>query len=303
VEEELEHQVGRRRLLRRAGVVVAGVAGAGVAGAVAATPASADTGQSAVLGQANTANETTAISLTGTVANPEAKAALRLTNAAGPVLTADPVDFNTAVTTAPPAGSIFVDDFGDFWTVGDVGGKFINSTYSPTWATMPFPVSPFRILDTRTTAGRANVVAGSASYDTAGRVITHPTTLNPDLVLDFSSILVPNYVAVQINLTVAIPVKPGWAAVWGEGDFPGTSSINFQTGIAIANFTQSELTGVFQGSTEPFGHLKLKASQNCAFIVDVLGFITPDPFALFTQTAQQTFGASGAAARRIPRKR
>src|SRR4051794_10553437 len=119
MEEEKDRHIGRRRLLRGGGAVVAGIAGAGVASAVVATPAEATQGNAVLAGLANTETDTTGISLTGAT-TPEAKAALRLTNAAGPALTVDPVDI-TKISTAPPAGSIFVDQFGDITTIGDIG--------------------------------------------------------------------------------------------------------------------------------------------------------------------------------------
>jgi hypothetical protein len=265
-----------------------------VAGAVAATPGAADQGLPVLAGLNNTATDTTGIQLTGAVTNPEAKAALRLSNVAGPALTAVPVDI-LAVSTAPPAGSIFVDDFGDFWTVGDVGnGKFINKTYSPTWAAMPVPVNPFRWLDTRgLPPGTVNVVPGSGNI-VSGRVQPKGTN-QPDLVLDFSEILVENYVAVQINITIIGASRDGWISVWGDGDWPGTVSLNFLSGRVIGGYTHTELTGVFVDSTELFGRLKMKVTDPCAVIIDVLGFITPDVFSLFQAAAQARIGVRAAA--------
>src|SRR5262249_10510417 len=163
MEEENERHVGRRRLLRGAGAVVAGVAGAGVVSAVDATPAEATQGSAVLAGLPNTETDTTGIELTGATM-PEAKSPLRLTNAAGPGLTIDPID-GSKIGTAPPAGSVFVDTFGDISTVGDVGaGKFNNIMYSPTWATMPVPVNPVRWLDTRGLGpGTVHVVPGSGT--------------------------------------------------------------------------------------------------------------------------------------------
>jgi hypothetical protein len=307
MDEKEVRRVGRRGLLRSAGAVAAGVAGGAVAGAVAATPAAADQGQPVLAGLNNTETEPTRLQLTGGT-NPNQKAALRLSNTAGPALTADPVDFNTVVSTAPPAGSVFVDTFGDFWTIGDIGnGKYINPTYSPTWATMPVAVASFRWLDTRgLTVGNSNVVPGSANFENGatGRVIPKGTD-QPDLVLDFSELLQENYVAVQANVTIIGATNDGWIALWGDGPFPGPVSVNFLNGRVVGGFTQTELTGVFVNSVEPFGRMKMKVTHRANVIVDVVGFITPDIFSLFAPTAPEQFRAFSPTARIpkvIPRK-
>jgi hypothetical protein len=299
MDEKNESPIGRRRLLRSAGAVAAGVAGAGVAGAVAATPASADQGQPVLAGLNNTATGTTGIQLTAN----SSKAALQLSNPAGPALTAVPVSLNS-VTTAAPAGSVFVDDYGDFWTIGDAGGgRFVNKTYSPTWSLMPVPINPFRWLDTRgINPGTANVVPGSGTIS-GGRIIPRGTN-QPDLVLDFSDILFENYVAVQMNISIHNSSRDGWISVWGDGDWPGTVTVNYLEGRVVGGYSHSELTGVFYDSTEAFGRLKIKLTDAAAVIIDVVGFITPDSYSLFQPAAAAKLGAASARQPKVtPRKK
>jgi hypothetical protein len=296
-EEQKDHQVGRRRLLRGAGAVVAGVAGAGAASALVATPAEASQGSAVLAGVSNTETDATVINLTGAT-SPESKTALRLTNTAGAGLTIDPVNTST-VSTAPPAGSVFIDQFGDIHTVGDAGtGKFNNIMYSPTWATMPVPVRPTRWLDTRGLGpGTSHVVPGSGTVS-GGKIIPKGSQTDPDLVVDFSSILVENYVAVQVIVSVLAAPSDGWLTLWGDGPWPGAVTVNFLAGRTSGGFAHSELTGVFVGSGEPFGHLKIMITHAAIVGLDIVGFITPDPGALFKPAAAAKIGT---AANRTPK--
>jgi hypothetical protein len=301
MEEEKERHVGRRRLLRGAGAVVVGAAGAGVASAVVATPAEASQGSAVLAGLANTESDTTSIQLTGAT-SPDAKAALRLTNASGPALTVDPINAAN-ISTAPPAGSVYVDQFGDVSTIGDVGaGKYINSLYSPTWAAMPVPVAPVRWLDTRGIGvGTLNVVPGSGTI-VGGKITPKGSNTASDLVVDFSSVLVENYVAVQVIVSVLGAPADGWLSLWGDGDWPGTISVNFLGGHVIGGFAHSELTGVFTDSTEPFGRLKIKITHAAAVTIDVVGFIAPDRFALFKPASAATFKAASTRTPKVTRR-
>lgn len=301
-DEQDERPLNRRRLLRQAGTVVAGVAGATVVGAVVASPAEATNGDDILVGGSYSGTSTTTLSI-----NDSATPALTLVNAdpTGAPLALSPIDFDTAFPgTDGPVGSLFADDWGDFYGIGnpDGGGKYVNLLYSPTWASMTIPVAPFRVLDTRPGAtivddlpGRTFVVDGSASYDSAGRVIANGGTAT-DLVLDLSIFIAPPGPAIgaaQMNLTVVLGSGAGFAAVWGEGTWPGTSSINFVTGTAIANFVQSPVdTGL--------ATLSFKVSKKAALIVDLVGFIVSDSLQLFAAAGVRGARASNGRVRRRP---
>lgn len=281
MDEKDERQTDRRRLLRGAGAVVAGVAGAGVAGAVAATPASAATGDPVVAGQNNTANATTGIEVAGAAA-PESTPALRVTNAGGPALAATPVasDLISGKWSAAPAGSIYVDDYADIYSVGEVDGKkHVHMAYSPTWATMTVPIKPTRWLDTRTTAGSAHVLSGSGTIS-GGKILPKGTN-QADLVLDFREWLIPNYIAAQVIVSVHGASGDGWLTLWGDGNWPEAVTVNFLGGHVIGGFAQCLLSGQDPEIPEPFGLMKIKVTHSVALTVDVVGFIAPDPYALF----------------------
>lgn len=208
------------------------------------------------------------------------------------------------VSPAAPGGSLYIDQWGDIWTVGDLNGfKFVHQAYSPTWATMTVPVKPRRWLDTRGLGvGNSNVVPGSANITQDGRIVPKGTN-GPDLVLDFSSELVETYVAVQVIVSVHASPGDGWLTLWGDGVWPEAVSVNFLGGRVIGGFAQCELTGVFQQSTEPFGRMKLKITHQAAVTIDVVGFITPDKYALFKIAGPNQFGISATGTpKAVPRK-
>jgi hypothetical protein len=292
-EQDEARAVDRRRLLRRAGTFAAGVAGAGVAGAVVATPAQAAPGDPVVKELPNTG---------GDADTP----LVRLENAAGAALSVAPTDF--AQTNPPidplaaPAGSIFVDEWGDHATIGDLGqGKFVTYAYSPTWATMVIPVRPVRWLDTRFSAGRAHIVPGSATFDSYGRVVPKNSTTTPDLILDLSDIFFGGPGAVQANLTVAGPAAAGWASLWDSGTFPGTSSINYSYPLpaGLANFTQ---TMIFDDVANNRRSIRLKTSRAAHFFLDIVGFVVADQFVQLAGPLMAANAAGRTSGKRRPPK-
>ncbi len=263
---EAGRSINRRRLLRRAGTVAAAVAGAGAVGAIA-TPASAADGDPMVVGGSYTG---------GTATNP----ALKLQNTTGAALALAPITFPAQPNTAAPGGSLYTDDYGDVYGIGQIGGagpKFATQLYSPNWATMTIPISPMRWVDTRNPSsgglGALHLV-GTFGRDSSGRLI--PKGLgNPaaDVIIDLSDLFLGGFGAVQANLTVHSAVSAGFASLWDQGSFPGTSSINYVAGTAIANFTQTLIGDA--------GTISFKTQRTCHFILDIVGFVVTDPFAQF----------------------
>jgi hypothetical protein len=298
-EQDETRTVDRRRLLRRAGTIAVGAAGVTAAGAVVAAPAQADPGDNVVIGAANTGADSTTTLTSGT----EAKPTVRLENpvAGGSALSVKP---GAPTSVAAPAGSVFVDEFGDFAAIGDLNdtqGPFVNYAYSPTWATMVVPIRPVRWLDTRSPAGRAHIVPGSATFDSSGRVVPKNSNTTPDLILDLSDLLDEGFAAVQANLTVAGPAAGGWASLWDSGSFPGTSTINYGSPLpaGLANFTQTVVQ-----STATRRSIRLKTSRAAHFFLDIVGFVVTDPFAQLIGAATMSARAAGpSAAKRRPPKR
>jgi len=274
--------INRRRLLRRAGTIAAAVAGAGAVAAVA-TPAEAANGDPVLAGLGVTATNTTTIS-----AHDLAEPTLKLeNNTTGAPLAVLPLVTNLGTGTteqpslASPVGSLFGDDFGDFWGIGDpdATGRYRNLLYSPTWATMVVPISPIRYMDTRNK--RQFIVPGSASFDSIGRVLPKNSNTVPDLVLDLSSIFAQGFGAVQANFSVLRPVTSGFASLWDAGPFPGTATILYNpVMVELSNFTQT-LIG-------PDQTIRLKTNRAAQFVFDIVGFVMTNPFEQFTSLVTAT---------------
>lgn len=264
--EESKAPVSRRSLLRRAGTVAAG---AGVIGVAAASPASA-ADVPVLLDAVNNGAGTTTI--TGGTAS---TSTLSLTNEAGAApLVLQP---STSVVTpaSNPRGATFTDAWGDLHIIGhnvDLNGpNYDNMLYSPTWGMMPFPIFPFRYVSTYSgdaPGGRAFIVPGSATYDSLGRVQPKNSNTVPDLIVDFSPLVLGGFAAVQGNLTVGEATGAGFAALWDEGDWPGHANLNFQTGLWTENFTQTIL------GTDMT--MSLKLSRPGIFVFDIFGFLLVD---------------------------
>lgn len=278
-EQDEARAVDRRRLLRRAGTIAVGAAGVTAASAIVAAPAQAAPGEAVLIGRDNVGDGATPTKLTGGDADTPT---VRLENpaAGGSALSVKP---GGPQSVAAPAGSVFVDEFGDFSAIGNLGGgPFVTYAYSPTWATMVIPIRPVRWLDTRNSAGRAHIVAGSGTFDASGRVKPKYSSTVPDLKLDLSDLFLGGYGALQANLTVVSPANNGWAAIWDAGTFPGTSSINYGTAFPLSNFVQSPIAA---DST-----ISIKTNQPVHFLLDIVGFVVADPF------AQLSFAAATAEA-------
>lgn len=261
--EESKAPVSRRSLLRRAGTVAAG---AGVIGVAAASPASA-ADVPVNLDVVNNGTGTTTIN--GGTAS---KGTLALTNTAG----AAPLVLQPSTLVSPasnPLGTTFTDVFGDLHIVGHnpdlpASPNYDNMLYSPTWGMMPFPVFPFRYVSTYIgdiDFGREFIVAGSANYDSLGRVLPKNSNTVPDLIVDFSPFILGGFAAVQGNLTIGEGQGAGFASLWDEGDWPGHSNLNFQSGPFTENFTQTILG-------EDMG-MRLKLNKPGIFVFDIFGFL------------------------------
>ncbi|WP_040390630.1 hypothetical protein [Catelliglobosispora koreensis] len=287
MQEETKPSVSRRGLLRRATTVAAGVGVAGAATAAIGTPASAADGANVVIGSAaNQGNSKTTLT-GGSATAPALRLANNVDNA--PSLELAPVDRTTAVDASSlPAGTTFVDDYGNVNVVGQVNQsstKFRTLSYSPAWGTMVIPVAPFRIADSRGTHtngtyngstgyGRSYVLEGNDRFGANGVVLPRYNAGQADLTVNFAPFLnVPTsgFVAVQANITVTGHQADGWLAAY-SGTFTGTSSLNFSPAVsAVANFTQTALS--------PQLTLTIRLNQTAVVIVDVVGFVMSDPYA------------------------
>jgi len=275
-----DRSVARRGLLTRGGVVVAGAIGAGMAGAAVATPASAATGDPVVQGQSNsvgtdvltteiTATNNTAPTPTLTLTNPGSRVVGTVTEATPSLrLTKSPVA-NPSSTGA--GGDMVATSDGQLWFTHGIPavGNVPAIVHTDANATSFVPlVAPRRMLDTRTSSGRANVLDRSGKFDSTGRLLAGKTIhINLTSLVTFGD-------GVTSNLTVTKPATGGYLTLWsGAVTRPTASSINFAAGQTIANLTVS---GLAEFSTTATDTIAIFASATTHVILDVAAFAVSD---------------------------
>jgi hypothetical protein len=293
--------VGRRSILTRGGVVIAGMVGTGIAAAAAAGPASAASGDAVLQDTVNNAgtsatpteldasnNTTPTFILTNTgvdtsTTTPGAGPTLRLTPSAESVPTASTVGGDLATTSD---GSLyFTHDFPTTPTPTIVAAAVHTEATANVFAPLATPV---RIVDTRSTAGRAKIVNASGNLDSKGRLLAGKIIfVNLDSLVSFAE-------AVFANLTVTQQVGGGYLTLWsGTGSRPITSSINFGATGALANFVAS---GIAEYSTTILNVVAIYASQTTQVILDVAAFSLPG-----FEYANVPLAAAGTRASRLQR--
>jgi hypothetical protein len=217
------------------------------------------------LGAANDAGgDTTAI-----IGHAAADPVLSLTNQADAAALQLSIPEQLVVDWEPPIGTFAIDPDGDLLVIA--GAEFGNTPFptwahTTAWATMTIAIRPQRILDTRSPAGRVNIISGAGNIDSSGRLIGGRTIQVAILHADQPS-------QVLANVTVAKPVAQGYVTVWGDGIRPGTSSVNFfGAGQVLSNYVESPA-----GRTGVTDVISIFASVTTAVIVDVCGFLVADP--------------------------
>jgi hypothetical protein len=285
-QDEGKHSLGRRALLTRGGVVAAGVVGAGAVATAVAGPASA---QATTAVDMNTANEagSNVAQPTELDADNDTAPAFILANTgvdatnegAGPNLRLTP---STASGSEPTASTVGGDltatgagaFTGALWFTHDFGGTPADIVAAPvhTEATAnvyaPLP-SPVRILDTRSTSGRANIVNASGNLNSAGQLEAGKTIY---ITLDSQVFFAETVFA---NVTVTTTEAAGDLTIWsGEAGVarPGTSSINYAKGQTLANFVAS---GVGEQSATVLNAIAIYTTETTHVILDLAGFIMP----------------------------
>jgi hypothetical protein len=207
--ETPESNLGRRRLLRRAGTVAAGVVGAGAVTAAVAGPAQAAAGAPIVQGENN--GDTT-----------------------GPSLNLAP---SSSLTGDEPVGSMRVDGAGNLWVLSQPGlPEIVHTSFT---ATQLVPIIPQRILNTRTAEGRSRVLNPSGLFDASGRLIAGKTI----------NLYVGDYatgaVALHGNVTVTGSVGDGYLTIWPGGTpRPATSVINFPSSAKLTAIANHVVVGI-----------------------------------------------------------
>lgn len=225
-ETENSSGLGRRRLLR-GGTLALGAAGATVAmSALNAGQARAADGDALTIGSSNTGQSTTGLTLdSGT------EATLQLANPSGASLhlaptTAVPADFAVGDVINRTDGPAVVVDYGN-------GAEL---TYLATAIDVPMTLafSPERIMDTRSSTFRAEIVDASSSSwaDSSKRVKAGAWIDIAVLPVDFA----PFLDAVYVNLTAVGAANRGSMVAWTPGDpKPAAANLQFPKTYASAN--------------------------------------------------------------------
>jgi hypothetical protein len=255
------HDARDNLLLRRGGVIVAAtVAGVSAVEALNAADAHGAPGDPLVLGQANDSG-TAATSLTSgvttaatfTVANTGARAPVGLASQSGALFVA-------------VAGGELANLDGLLYSTLDFGGTigvFPGFVYTEFTANQVVTIVPHRILDTRTSTGRAQILNTAGNLDSSGRLLAGHT-INIDL-----STLESAAASAFCNLTAVSPLTGGFMTLFPGGTRPGTSSINFTKGAIIANFA---VTGTSSTDT-----VSIYSAATSHVLLDITAFNVGSP--------------------------
>jgi hypothetical protein len=292
--------VGRRALLTRGSVVAAGVVGAGAVATAVAGPASAQVGDPVLMATANDAGD--GVPPTELTAENAGIATFIIVNegvdttnsGAGPNLNLVP-----SSSTVPEPASTTVG--GDLTATGD-GTLWFTHNFTPGPGITPAPVhteatanvfaplgTPTRIVDTRSSTGRKNIVNASGNLNSKGQLLSGKTIyINLDSLVYFGEV-------VLANVTVVQTAGSGYLTLWsGAGAKPTVSQINYTgANASIANFVS---VGIAEYSTTITNVIAIHASETTQVILDVFAFIMPGfEYAKYSLTPAGTTAARQAA--------
>ena len=217
-----------RRWLLRGGALAAGAA---VVAAATPSTAFAANGDSATLGEENSATATTTITLSGGTAT--TSPTLALENSDGPTLFLEP----SASWETPPVldmgqiantilGPVIGVDSFDAGLVTSYLATGIDLDDLPTPYALPKPV---RLLDTRKSSDGI-LRTSTGALDSAGR-LRPKQWIDVEVLVEDGSLVVTG---AHLNV-VAIGETAGYASIYPPGPFPGTSTVNFPASQATSN--------------------------------------------------------------------
>lgn len=125
-------------------------------------------------------------------------------------------------------------------------------------------LNPARLLDTR--SGYSTV---DGRFSGGGTIPTSPTTFLNLTVTGRGGVPTTDVGAVALNITVTNPTGPGYVAVFPQGGFSASSSVNFVAGQTVPNMVIVPVGG--------HGQISIQANfASSDIIVDVLGWF-PNP--------------------------
>ncbi|MEH0845885.1 hypothetical protein V6U81_26235 [Micromonospora sp. CPCC 205711] len=262
---EPDRSASRRTLLRRAAVTGGAAVAATAVTAANATPAAAATGDPVVLGGTTTGTLHTSV----TSAAEGGAATLALQNTTGATL-----QLTRRTPTYGWGGGLIstADGLGVQQVVNSAVVQ--HETLTTANATMLVPIPPTRVLDSRSAAGRARLLEGANRVDSQGRVL--PDTL---LVVHLRDI-VDYGDGLMGNVTVANTARGGFATVWGRGELPTASTINWWgAGQLLSNGVISQLGAYETDAGEYYEDVVAiwVAVGATAVILDVTGLLVFHP--------------------------
>jgi hypothetical protein len=306
---EAQRAVDRRALLIRGGAVAAGAAGAVAAGVAVAAPAGAAVSDPVLQGEVNNAGTNVAATeitadndpatptptliLTNTggdAGSTEASPNLRLTPAATALV---------LPSSATAGGDLLAGGDGNLWFTHAIPnvGPVAATVHTDATDNLFVPLAaPNRILDTRSSAGRASVLDASGNLNSSGMLIGGKTIhVNLTSMVSFGD-------AVTANLTVTKPAGDGFLTLWsGASARPTASAIDYASGQTIANLTVSGLAEFSPTATDTIAifanvttHVLLDVA---AFAVGSIGQVNPTFLAPATSGAARAKRAQQALAR------
>jgi hypothetical protein len=253
--------VGRRQLIRGAGVLGT----AAVVTAATAPAAHASDGDDLVLGQANQAGHTTALTVTAGTSP-----TVTLVNGRGPQLHLTP---SSDDYPALAVGDIL--NLSDGPLIGlDDGDDGVQTSFLVTAADLPyavptaFPQDPQRLLDTRYASGRTAIARTSAgAINKAGQLVAGHWM---DLFVGEQGVGYELY-GVFFNVAVLSPLASGYLSVYlpSGGSSPSTSTAVFHTGVSISN---GGLVGVEDYVDKWI--VRIYSSQTTHVVLDLTGDIS-----------------------------
>ncbi|WKU07854.1 hypothetical protein [Micromonospora sp. HUAS LYJ1] len=281
---ESDRSTARRTLLRRAAVTgSAAVAGTAVTAANAA-PAAAANGEPLTIGLPNQGSAATTLR----TAAPDGACALTLQNRTGA-----PLQVQRKSNYQDVAGGVISTVKGLGVLATDANGNVRTyEAHTTANSTMLVPIPPTRILDTRSSAGRARLLEGAQRIDSQGRAAAE-TLLVVHLrdIVEYGDGLFG-------NVTVAKTAKGGFATVFGRGDLPNASTINWwSAGQLLSNGVLTQLGGYETVNGEYYEDVVAIYVQKsaAAVILDVTGLLVwhPDAAVINDPEGDRTGRAAG----------
>ncbi|PZF87283.1 hypothetical protein [Micromonospora deserti] len=290
---EPDRSASRRSLLRRAAVTGGAAVAATAATAANASPAAAAPGDPVAIGLPNTGSNGTAITSSASLG----QATLALKNATGA-----PLHLTRTTVTAPQPGAVYPTTAGlALAGKADAAGAVPrHEVHTTATSTMLVPIPPTRVLDTRTSGGRARLLEGAGRIDSQGRALA-----DTFLVVHLEGIA--QYAEGLLgNITVAKTEKGGFITVYGAGGPPNASTINWWTaGQLLSNgvITQLGAYETVNGDYYPDVVAIWVQKSATAVIFDVTGLLVRHPESAVINSPKATARASLTAESGTPKVR